>query len=118
MLLVDDEPFVARAFKRYLGDHQVRIATSGNEALEMLKLERFDVILCDMAMPDMDGAMVYEAVSLAYPGLERRIVFCSGGAHTPSTRAFIAKTRILMLEKPLTAAALRSAIATALAVAI
>ncbi len=61
-------------------------------------------------MPIMDGMMVYEAVAAAFPGLERRMVFCSGGAQSPNTRDFLARTQLPLVEKPLSGAALRAVI--------
>ena len=116
VLIIDDEPFVARAFKRYLGAHEVCTAGDGKQALLLLREgPRFDAILCDLAMPDMDGPMVYDAIKAEFPGQERRMIFCSGGAHTTDVHAFIARTKVIVLEKPISAAALRAAIAAVLA---
>lgn len=111
VLVIEDEPFVARAFSRYLGEHEVCVAAGGKQALELLGTDpHFDAIICDLSMPEMDGVMVHEAVAAAYPGLERRMVFCSGGAQSTRVREFLTRTKLPLVEKPLSGAALRAAV--------
>jgi CheY-like chemotaxis protein len=111
VLLIEDEAFVARAFSRYLDEHEVRVAANGHEALALLAEDpHFDAIICDMAMPAMDGVMVHEAIERAHPGLEKRMVFCSGGAQSPRATDLLARTKLPLLEKPLSGAALRAAV--------
>ena len=61
--------------------HEVVEAESGSEALEMLADDRFfDVIICDLMMPEVDGPTVYEALRRSAPDLLKRMVFLTGGA--------------------------------------
>jgi CheY-like chemotaxis protein/two-component sensor histidine kinase len=104
VLVVDDEPSLARALRRWLGGaNDVTIADSGREALRILveEQQRFDVILCDLMMPDLTGMDVYEELRRARPGLEHRIVFMTGGAFTARARAFLDSVANPRLEKPL-----------------
>jgi CheY-like chemotaxis protein len=59
ILLVDDEPDALQLFRRILlssgRDYRVLRATNGRQALEVLDDEPVDVILLDLAMPEMDG---------------------------------------------------------------
>lgn len=58
VLLVDDEPDIreiARLSLENVGGWQVRTAASGVEAVEMTRTERFDAVLLDVMMPDLDG---------------------------------------------------------------
>lgn len=111
VLVIEDDAFVARAFTSYLGEHEVSVATGGQQALDLLAANpRFDAIICDLAMPGMDGMMVHEAVAATFPGLERRMVFCSGGAQSARTRDFLARTQLPLVEKPLSGAALRAVV--------
>ncbi|AKQ69891.1 sensor histidine kinase/response regulator [Myxococcus hansupus] len=111
VLVVDDEPAVGRVLQRILRGHQVDVACSGRQALELLDqgLEP-DAVLCDVMMPDLTGRDVYEAVRREYTGLERRFVFVSGGAFTTGARDFLASIPNLLLEKPFDEARVRSVV--------
>ncbi|HEX3777590.1 MAG TPA: ATP-binding protein [Polyangiaceae bacterium] len=102
ILIIDDEPLLGQtllyAFK---GRHEVVISTSGREALSRLEKDaRFDLVLCDLMMPDVSGSAVYEAVKRTYPGLVRCFVFMTGGAFTERARQFLATHPGIQLEKP------------------
>lgn len=77
------------------------ICASGREALSRLEKDaHFDLVLCDLMMPDVSGAAVYEAVKRSYPALVRCFVFMTGGAFTERAREFLAKHPGAQLEKP------------------
>jgi CheY-like chemotaxis protein len=100
ILIVDDEPLVGRLVERALGrHHHVTTETSGRDALARLVAgERFDLILCDLMMPELTGMDLYDrAVALA-PDQAERMVFLTGGAFTTRARAFLAHRPFL--EKP------------------
>ncbi|HEX2736221.1 MAG TPA: response regulator, partial [Polyangiaceae bacterium] len=83
VLIVDDEELVLKALRRTLEGHDVRAARSGREAIQILETEPpFDLVLCDVMMPDMNGEDVYNAASRVAPGTQQRIVFVTGGAFT------------------------------------
>jgi PAS domain S-box-containing protein len=101
ILVVDDEPTVARALVRVLREHDTVVAQSGREALGLLEHDRdFDVIFCDLMMPQLTGMDVYEWIQAQQPGLESRFVFLTGGAFTPRARAFMDEVPNIFLEKP------------------
>jgi CheY-like chemotaxis protein len=101
VLLVDDEVRIARVLREGLVGHEVTVATSGREALAYLEGNRsFDVIVCDLMMPDMSGMEVHDHVRTLRPGLERRMVFITGGAFTPLATEFLARVANPRLEKP------------------
>jgi len=102
VLVIDDEDSIGLSLRRALGDEMsVVIATGGREALALLEADReFDVILCDVVMPDMDGVAVYRAVQERVPELGPRFVFMSGGALTADARAFVAEMHGRFIEKP------------------
>jgi CheY-like chemotaxis protein len=103
VLLIDDEPLVLRSLKRMLGRHLVDIAVGGADALAKLATNgTYDVILCDLMMPGMDGPAVYAAIAERFPNLLERLVFCSGGAFTSSAKSFIERSTQPFVEKPMT----------------
>jgi CheY-like chemotaxis protein/two-component sensor histidine kinase len=112
ILIVDDDVAVLRAQRRLLsGDHDVSTAGSGAEALARMAEEGpFDVILCDVMMPTMDGPMFYEAVRLQDPVVADTILFCSGGVFTERAKAFIAAVPNSFLAKPISREALQRAL--------
>jgi len=102
ILIIDDEPLLGQtllyAFK---GRHEVSICTSGREALTRLQTDSaFDLVLCDLMMPDVNGAAVYASVKADYPELAERFVFMTGGAFTARAREFLSQHPGAQLEKP------------------
>ena len=71
LLVVDDDLGVCHSLKDLLeGERcEIEIAPSGIKAMEVLERKKFDLILSDVVMPDMDGYEVYSAVKKKYPGL-------------------------------------------------
>jgi len=102
ILVVDDEPLVGTAIERFLGPrHDVSRFTSAAEALGLLDSgERFDVILCDLMMPDVTGMDLHARLAEAQPDQAARMVFMTGGAFTDRARRFIEETKNPTLSKP------------------
>jgi len=101
VLIVDDETLVARALRRVLSDHEVVVASDGREALEACAVGRFNLILCDVMVPEMTGIEVYRAIARDYPGREEQIVFVSGGVFSGEANDLLEGMPNLMLEKPI-----------------
>lgn len=112
ILVVDDEPMVAKAVRRSLSpEHEVVTVLGGEEALKRIgDGEVFDVILCDLMMPQMTGMELHAALLKVAADQARRMVFLTGGAFTTSSRAFLDEVANLRLEKPFDPLALRSVI--------
>lgn len=102
LLLIDDEPLVSRAIRRLLGaSHDVVIADGGTAALEVLSHDQeFDAIICDLAMPGLDGPAVHERLSEQQPHLAEVMVFCSGGAFSARMTTFLSAVANPVVEKP------------------
>lgn len=100
VLVVDDEPVIARLIQKALVDHQVTIAHDGRAAVALMGEHAFDVILCDLIMPEMTGMDVYRAALQRETPLHERIVFMTGGAFTQRAQDFLQKVPNLRIEKP------------------
>ena len=102
VLVVDDELPVAAMLSRLLADEfDVRLATSGREALDLLLRDPdFDVVLCDLLMPGMNGMDLYRELAERAAGYERRLVFMTGGAFTNRAAEFLESMSQPRLEKP------------------
>jgi signal transduction histidine kinase/CheY-like chemotaxis protein len=102
VLIIDDDPMVRRALRRLLGTaHDIVDADGGEQALDRIRQAgAFDVILCDLMMPNMDGPMLYEVLGKEAPRAQARMVFLSGGAFTPRAKQFASTVRAQVLEKP------------------
>jgi PAS domain S-box-containing protein len=111
VLIVDDDRGVAEALARVLAErHRVTVCTRGAQALERLRTESFDLILCDVMMPEMTGMQLYEELHRRHPELLPRVVFMTGGAFTQTARQFLAGIPNTQLEKPIAMQTLRALI--------
>ena len=102
VLVVDDEEMICLTLSRVLSHtHDVHTNTHPREALaRIVGGERFDVILCDLMMPELSGMELYEAVREVDPEQAERIVFLTGGAFTARAQAFTAQVQNTFVEKP------------------
>ncbi|QRO01671.1 response regulator [Archangium violaceum] len=109
LLVVDDEPMLGVSIRRTLQrEHDVVTLTSAREACaRLLGGEHFDVILCDIMMPEMSGMELHQELEHRAPELARRMVFLTGGAFTPNARAFLERVGNPRVEKPFCAQELR-----------
>jgi PAS domain S-box-containing protein len=109
ILIVDDEPAILRALSRVLSGYQVTRALSGKEALTHIEQSGpFDVVFCDVMMPELSGLDVYERARQVCPGQEHRIVFITGGAFTEQAATFIDAIDNPKLSKPFDAGEVRA----------
>ena len=100
--MVDDEPEIAELMRelREQSGYEVAPAESGAAALELLCAARFDAIVCDLRMPDMDGAALWREVSARHPPLGARMLFATGDTLSTDARAFLRSSGCACLDKP------------------
>ena len=104
ILVVDDEPLVGSVIQRLLSpSHEVIAISRAQEALSLVGAgARFDVILCDLVMPEMSGMDLYGRLLASHPAQAKRMVFMTAGAFTQGARAFVEKERgFRVVTKPL-----------------
>lgn len=102
VLIVDDEAAIVTTLRCILEDEfEVSGTTRAAQAAQVLERgEHYDVILCDLMMPEMSGMDLYERVSSNAPGIERRFVFMTGGAFTERSKAFLSEVAPSTVQKP------------------
>lgn len=102
LLLVDDEPILLDALTRALeGHYAIDRATSALAALERCAAgNEYDLIVCDLMMPQMSGMDLFRALEQRFPRAALRTAFMTGGAFTLPAQEFIAAAGRRVLEKP------------------
>ncbi len=102
LLVVDDEEMICLTLGRILAHaHDVVTTTRPRDALVRIQQgERFDLILCDLMMPELSGMDLYSALKSASPDQASRMIFLTGGAFTPKAQAFVEESDNPCVEKP------------------
>jgi PAS domain S-box-containing protein len=102
VLVIDDEEGLAQALRRYLAvEHSVTTVYRARDALDLLELgTRYDVVLCDLMMPQITGMELHAEVARLDPRQVERIVFLSGGAFTAAAREFLVTCTNPRIDKP------------------
>jgi signal transduction histidine kinase len=112
VLVIDDEPNLAGLIARLMGPEvTVTAALSGREGLELIAHREFELVLCDVMMPDISGAQVYQTIAQHHARLLPRVVMMTGGAFTDESAKFVESLPSAVLEKPFGAGELRSLLA-------
>ena len=107
VLVVEDEPHLRKAYRRILsGRYEVVEAGSGQEALTRMKESPFDLVLCDLQMPSMSGADLFERSVAEGLAAADRYLFVTGGAFTPHVKQFAEEHASRCLLKPVEVAVL------------
>lgn len=103
VLVVDDERLILNALSRMLSSqHEVVTAVTATEALARIKLgESYDVIFCDMMMPNLSGAEFHSALRQLSPSLAGKVVFMTGGVFTSDAERFLSSVPNRKVDKPL-----------------
>ena len=112
VLVIDDEPRIGKTLRRLLdNEHDVEVLDSGRAAIERIRSgARFEVILCDLMMPDASGMVVHQEISALAADQAARMIFLTGGAFTPLAQEFLARVDNTRVEKPFSPAELRALI--------
>ncbi len=110
ILIIDDEPLAAKALGRILREHRVEIADHAPTGLKLALAQRYDVIFCDLMMPDLTGMDVHDAVVVTQPETAERMVFVTGGTFTEEARSFAARHAGRCLFKPFDTSLVKGAV--------
>ncbi len=114
ILVVDDEPGVriTLAANLELHGYDVVTASDGDEAIECVKKERFDLVVCDIRMPRLNGVEAFQHLREAQPGIQ--VVFITGFEVEDLIKRAIAEGAYTVLHKPLAMERLLSVVELAL----
>jgi signal transduction histidine kinase/sensor domain CHASE-containing protein/CheY-like chemotaxis protein len=109
ILIVDDEAGIMSALAYLLNrdGYVVNTASNGRLALEKLEERRYDLILCDLRMPELDGPGLYRELEQRAPDLLKRMIFLTGDTLSSETTSFLQKADMPYLSKPFRAADVR-----------
>jgi CheY-like chemotaxis protein len=112
ILVIDDEPSIVHALTRLLqrDGYVVETAGNGRHALAALQAQHYDVILCDLRMPELDGRAFYAHLRQRAPALCQRVIFLTGDSSAADNQTFLAQCGRPWLDKPYPIAAIRSTI--------
>jgi signal transduction histidine kinase len=102
VLLVEDEPALAQAVADGLADagFVVDRAGDGEEALARVGARTYDLVVCDLKMPRVDGMTFYRAIAATKPSLARRVIFVTGDVVGAEAERFLEETGCRWLAKP------------------
>jgi len=102
VLVVEDEPTVARLIADVLQDEglSVDVLLDGREALERAAHQTFDLVICDMKMPGLDGQQFFQSLVASGNPLWRSFLFVTGDVIAPATHAFLERHHLAHLAKP------------------
>jgi CheY-like chemotaxis protein len=112
ILVVEDETALANAVVDMLEDagYVVERAADGGEALGKVRSRAFDLVICDLKMPRVDGKAFYGALAEDSPALARRVVFVTGDVAGTEAERFLSTSGCRWLAKPFRSADLLRAV--------
>ena len=116
ILVIDDDPGILSGLSRLLrrDGHTVETADNGYQALERLPEHHYDLILCDLRRPDLDGPVFYSRLRRQYPSVCQQVIFLTGDTLSRASQEFLERSGRPWVPKPCNAAAVRSVIAQAM----
>jgi CheY-like chemotaxis protein len=102
ILVVEDEPTVARLIADVLEDEgfRVDVVLDGREALKKAMRETYDLVICDMKMPGIDGRQFYGALAQTGNSLSERFLFVTGDTVSLHTHEFLEGHGLPHVVKP------------------
>ena len=102
ILLVDDNPIVSQVIIDVLSldGYDVDTAPNGVAALEKIEGRRYDLILTDLHMPELDGAGLYRELAKRQTHPPQKIIFLTGTAGTSEAHRLVQETGLPVLRKP------------------
>jgi len=101
-LVVEDERALGEAVAATLIDEGFRVdrADNGEEALSRVRDQHYDVIICDLKMPKVDGMAFFAELSKSMPNVAKRLVFVTGDVAGSEAERFLEESGCRWIAKP------------------
>lgn len=102
VLVVEDEPTVGGLIADVLRDEGMRVDVlqDGPSALRRAESERYDLVICDLKMPEMDGQKFFQTLTQREDPLREHVLFVTGDVVTPRTQEFLERHHLPYVAKP------------------
>ena len=102
ILVVEDEPTVASLIADVLRDEGMRVDVllDGREAARQAERESYDLAICDLKMPGMDGQRFYQTLVQRQNPLRENVLFVTGDIVAPRTQEFLDRHHLAHVAKP------------------
>jgi len=102
ILVIDDDPSLLKFLEEFLitKGHTVDAVDNANDAQKVFKKRRYDLILMDILMPDVNGIELYKQLRQLDKSVDNRMLVMTGDILGKSTRTFLHKTGVRFIEKP------------------
>jgi CheY-like chemotaxis protein len=102
ILVVEDEATVAQLIVDVLREegHHVEAVLDSREGLTRISRSKYDLVICDLRMPRLDGPAFFEALVAAGSPVQNQIMFITGDTLAPRTLEFLEPHRLPYLAKP------------------
>ncbi|HUL34785.1 MAG TPA: ATP-binding protein [Candidatus Eisenbacteria bacterium] len=102
VLVVEDEPTVGGLIADVLRDEGMRVDVlrDGHAALARAEHETYDLVICDLKMPGMDGRKFFQSLGQRHNSLREHVLFVTGDVVTPGTQEFLDRHNLPYVAKP------------------
>jgi PAS domain S-box-containing protein len=108
VLVVDDEPLIREMVCDALSQHEVTAVSTGREALAEILDNDWDLVLCDMILPELSGLDLYRELEQRRPAVLDKLVFMTGGEFSRKGPRLPNGATVRRLEKPFSIKTLRA----------
>jgi signal transduction histidine kinase/ActR/RegA family two-component response regulator len=112
VLVIDDEEILLELTREILGSsgYAVETVSSGEAALDRIRENQYDIIICDWKMPGLNGRQVFERLQSTNPKMAARLIFMTADVMSESTQEFLKSNNKQCLSKPFSLKEFRSAV--------
>lgn len=110
ILVIDDEPIVRTSCRKTLlpEGYEINTAENGQEGIELLEKEKFDLVLLDLKMPGMDGIEVLKLIKSKWP--KTKVIILTGYSTVETAVNTLRIGAFNFIEKPFTPDTLLSSV--------